>query len=176
MIIIIIIITPTPNLVAESDDVTLWQVWNAWRSSDGQRRQVVQPVNLDQRHAFCHQSRPGHRGPKRPRGSPPTASCCSRCGYDQWQRSVATIDDDENNGDNNVDDVDNNDDDENNDDDDNHEKGENRLSCLTMMIIVMMMRMVRTTRLMVSSLPASIKSSVWLTSVASNWNCSSSYK
>ena len=114
--------------------------------------------------------------PPQPRGSPPTASCCSRCGYDQWQRSVATIDDDENNGDNNVDDVDNNDDDENNDDDDNHEKGENRLSCLTMMIIVMMMRMVRTTRLMVSLLPASIKSSVWLTSVASNWNCSSSYK
>ena len=59
---------------------------------------------------------------------------------------------------------------------DNHEKGENRLSCLTMMIIVMIMRMVRTTRLMVSLLPASIKSSVWLTSVASNWSCSSSYK
>ena len=70
------------------------------------------------------------------------------------------IDDVENNGDNNVDDVDNNYDDENNDDDDNHEKGENRLSCLTMMIIVMMMRMVRTIRLMVSLLPASITSSV----------------
>ena len=86
------------------------------------------------------------------------------------------IDDDEKNWDNNVDDVDNNDDDENNDDDDNHEKGENRLSCLTMMIIVMSMRMVRTTRLLVSLLPASIESSVWLTSVASNWRCSSSYK
>ena len=84
---------------------------------------------------------------------------------------MATIDDDENNGDNNVDDVDNNDDDENNDDDDNHEKGENRLSCLTMMIIVMSMRMVRTTRLLVSLLPASIESSVWLTSVASSWSC-----
>ena len=59
---------------------------------------------------------------------------------------------------------------------DNHEKGENRLSCLTMMIIVMSMRMVRTTRLLVSLLPASSKSSVWLTSVASNWRCSSSYK
>ena len=59
---------------------------------------------------------------------------------------------------------------------DNHEKGENRLSCLTMMIIVMSMRMVRTTRLLVSLLPASIESSVWLTSVASNWRCSSSYK
>ena len=71
------------------------------------------------------------------------------------------IDDDEKNWDKNVDDVDNHDDDENNDDYDNHDKGENRLSCLTMMIIVMMMRMVRTTRLMVSLLPASIKSSVW---------------
>ena len=77
-----------PNLVAESDDdVTLWQVWNAWRSCCSQRRQVVQPVNLEQRHAFCHQSRPGHRGPKRPRGSPPTASCCSRFGNYRWVRS-----------------------------------------------------------------------------------------
>ena len=48
MIIIIIIITPTPNLVAESDDVTLWQVWNAWRSCCSQWRQVVQPFNLEQ--------------------------------------------------------------------------------------------------------------------------------
>ena len=86
------------------------------------------------------------------------------------------IDDVENNGDNNVDDVDNNDDDENNDDDDNHEQGENRLICLTMMIIMMAVRRVRTTRLMVSLLPASIKSSVWLTSVANKWSCSSSYK
>ena len=174
MIIIIVIITPTSSPRAMMSPSGRSGTPGAGCCS--QRRQVVQPVNLDQRHAFCHQSRPGHRGPKRPRGSPPTASCCSRCGYDQWQRSVATIDDDENDGDNNVDDVDNNDDDENNDDDDNHEKGENRLSCLTMMIIVMMMRMVRTTRLMVSLLPASIKSSVWLTSVASSWSCSSSYK
>ena len=48
MIIIIIIITPTPNLVAESDDVTLWQFRNAWRSCCSQRREVVQPVNLEQ--------------------------------------------------------------------------------------------------------------------------------
>ena len=77
------------------------------------------------------------------------------------------IDDDEKNWDNNVDDVDNNDDDENNDDDDNHDKGENRLSCLTIMIIVMMMRMVRPTRLMVSLLPAIIKSSVCMAHVRS---------
>ena len=44
------------------------------------------------------------------------------------------------------------------------------------MIIVMMLRMVRATRLMASLLPAIIKTSVWLTSVASSWNCNSSYK
>ena len=73
---------------------------------------------------------------------------------------MATIDDDENNGDNNDYDVDNTNDDENNDDDDNNEKSDNRLPCLTMLIRVVLMRMVRTTRLMVSLLPALIKQSV----------------
>ena len=44
---------------------------------------------------------------------------------------------------------------------DNHEKDDNRLPCLTMMIMVMMGRNVRTTRHMVSLLPASINPSVW---------------
>ena len=48
MIIIIIIITPTSSPRAMMSDVTLWPVWNAWRSCCSQWRQVVQPFNLEQ--------------------------------------------------------------------------------------------------------------------------------
>ena len=72
-----------PNLVAESDDVTLWQVRNAW----GGLLQPAAPSRPARQPGPTARLLPSKQArPQRllqPRGSPSTASCCNRSGNDQ---------------------------------------------------------------------------------------------